>query len=191
MLANISPADAQQMLRDNKARLVDVREADELAAVRIAGAEAAPLSVISWTLLGFGLLDLGVVMMLIPVVWFAVLHWKRSRPELPIQAYNLRQILLVVFTLGSLICLYQAVFNGLILSPNFQIVGNGSSATSLNWYSDIVDGPTPAVGFLALPLWVWRVVMLSWSCWLVLSLLGWLRWSWDSFSDITFWKRSE
>ena len=48
MLSNISPAEAQKMLRDNKARLVDVREADELAAVRIAGAEAAPLSVISW-----------------------------------------------------------------------------------------------------------------------------------------------
>ena len=48
MLPNISPAEAQKMLRDSKARLVDVREADELAAVRIAGAEAAPLSVISW-----------------------------------------------------------------------------------------------------------------------------------------------
>lgn len=48
MLPNISPAEAQKMLRDNKARLVDVREPDELAAVRIDGAEAAPLSVISW-----------------------------------------------------------------------------------------------------------------------------------------------
>ena len=48
MLPNISPAETQKMLWDNKARLVDVREADELAAVRIAGAEAAPLSVISW-----------------------------------------------------------------------------------------------------------------------------------------------
>ena len=38
MLPNISPAEAQNMLRENRARLVDVREADELAAVRIAGA---------------------------------------------------------------------------------------------------------------------------------------------------------
>ena len=48
MLPNISPAEAQSMLREKRARLVDVREADELAAARIAGAEAAPLSVISW-----------------------------------------------------------------------------------------------------------------------------------------------
>ena len=48
MLPNISPAEALKMLQDNKARLVDVREADELAALRVPGAEAAPLSVISW-----------------------------------------------------------------------------------------------------------------------------------------------
>lgn len=48
MLPTITPAEAQKMLQDNKARLVDVREADELAAMRIVGAEAAPLSVISW-----------------------------------------------------------------------------------------------------------------------------------------------
>ena len=48
MLPIITPAEAQKMLQDNKARLVDVREADEHAAVRVPGAEAAPLSVISW-----------------------------------------------------------------------------------------------------------------------------------------------
>lgn len=36
------------MLQENRARLVDVREADELAALRIPGTEAAPLSIISW-----------------------------------------------------------------------------------------------------------------------------------------------
>lgn len=35
MLPNISPAEALKMLQDNKARLVDVREADELAALRV------------------------------------------------------------------------------------------------------------------------------------------------------------
>ena len=48
MLPNITPAEAQKLLQDNKARIVDIREADEIAALRIAGAEAAPLSVISW-----------------------------------------------------------------------------------------------------------------------------------------------
>ena len=48
MLSNISPAETLKMMQDSKARLVDVREADELAALRVPGAEAAPLSVISW-----------------------------------------------------------------------------------------------------------------------------------------------
>ncbi|WP_374291202.1 rhodanese family protein [Desulfovibrio desulfuricans] len=48
MLPNITPAEAQKLLQDYKARIVDIREADEIAALRIAGAEAAPLSVISW-----------------------------------------------------------------------------------------------------------------------------------------------
>lgn len=48
MLQNITPVDAQQLLREGKARLVDVREADEISALRVPGAEAAPLSVITW-----------------------------------------------------------------------------------------------------------------------------------------------
>ena len=36
------------MLRDGKARLVDIREPDELASCRIPQAEAAPLSVLPW-----------------------------------------------------------------------------------------------------------------------------------------------
>ena len=48
MLPTVTPAEAQKMLQENRARLIDVREADELAALRIPGSEAAPLSVISW-----------------------------------------------------------------------------------------------------------------------------------------------
>lgn len=48
MLPNITPAEAQKMLQGNKARLVDVREPDELATLRVPGAEAAPLSVVAW-----------------------------------------------------------------------------------------------------------------------------------------------
>ena len=54
MLPNITPAEAQKLLQDNKARIVDIREADEIAALHIAGAEAAPLSVISCTVAASG-----------------------------------------------------------------------------------------------------------------------------------------
>lgn len=48
MLPAISPAETLQKLRDGKIRLVDIREPDELNALRVPGAEAAPLSVIRW-----------------------------------------------------------------------------------------------------------------------------------------------
>lgn len=48
MLDSISPEEAQKKLQEGTARLVDVREPDELAALRLPGAEAAPLSIIRW-----------------------------------------------------------------------------------------------------------------------------------------------
>lgn len=48
MLPMISPQDAERMLREGGARLIDVREPGELAEIRIPGAEAAPLSVLPW-----------------------------------------------------------------------------------------------------------------------------------------------
>ena len=48
MLPAISPAETLQKLQAGKIRLVDVREPDELSALRVPGAEAAPLSVIKW-----------------------------------------------------------------------------------------------------------------------------------------------
>lgn len=48
MLPTISPEDTSQKLREKKIRLVDIREPDEVAALRVPGAESAPLSVLHW-----------------------------------------------------------------------------------------------------------------------------------------------
>lgn len=48
MLPVISPVETLQKLRDGKIRLVDIREPDEVNALRVPGAEVAPLSVIQW-----------------------------------------------------------------------------------------------------------------------------------------------
>lgn len=48
MLPAISPAETLQKLQEGSIRLVDIREPEEMAAVRVPGAEAAPLSVIRW-----------------------------------------------------------------------------------------------------------------------------------------------
>lgn len=48
MLPTIRPEETFQKLREGKIRLVDIREPDEVAALRVPGAESAPLSVIHW-----------------------------------------------------------------------------------------------------------------------------------------------
>lgn len=48
MLPSLSPAEVYKRLEAGEIRLVDVREADELAAVSVPGAEAAPLSALSF-----------------------------------------------------------------------------------------------------------------------------------------------
>ena len=39
-----------------------------------------------------------------------------------------------------------------------------------------------------MPLWVYRLVMLSWSLWLALSLVRWIPWAWASFSSGSLWQ---
>jgi hypothetical protein len=42
---------------------------------------------------------------------------------------------------------------------------------------------------LSLPLFVFRILMLLWALWLAYSLLNWLRWGWQCFSEGGLWKR--
>ncbi|WP_297668885.1 rhodanese family protein [uncultured Desulfovibrio sp.] len=48
MLPTITPVEAHRLVCDGKARLVDIREPEEQGALRLPGAEAAPLSVLPW-----------------------------------------------------------------------------------------------------------------------------------------------
>ncbi|MCA9181432.1 MAG: hypothetical protein KDA51_08260, partial [Planctomycetales bacterium] len=42
---------------------------------------------------------------------------------------------------------------------------------------------------VSLPIWVYRILMLIWSSWLVFALIRWLRWGWGCFSDGGFWRK--
>ena len=48
MLPVISPAETHRKLEAGTIRLIDIREPDEIAALRAPGSEPAPLSVIRW-----------------------------------------------------------------------------------------------------------------------------------------------
>jgi len=161
-----------------------------LAALLLAKIPGSPLSRLQWVLLGLGLTQVSPVQALIVVGWLLALERRRTQnmPEDPV-AYNSLQVVLVVWTLASLVCLYAGVERGLLYLPDMQIAGNGSSATELNWLQDRIDGGMPRPWVLSLPLLAYRVLMLVWSLWLALSLLKWLRRGWGCFSTGGAWKK--
>jgi hypothetical protein len=38
-------------------------------------------------------------------------------------------------------------------------------------------------------MWGYRLLMLAWSLWLALALLGWLKWGWCSLGKEGLWRK--
>jgi hypothetical protein len=104
-------------------------------------------------------------------------------------SFNLTQLLLILWTAAALTCLYVSVQAGLLGIPDMQISGNGSSHSFLHWTQDRIGSTLPQPWVLSLPLFVFRILMLLWALWLAYSLLNWLRWGWQCFSEGGLWKR--
>lgn len=148
----------------------------------------SPLSAGAWVLLALGLSQVSLVSAALVAGWFLALAWRHDRVVASAGRHDLMQLALAAWTLVVLGVLYAAVHQGLLLRPDMQVAGGGSSDTLLRWYQDRVDGTLPQPWVLSLPLWVYRVVMLAWSLWLALSLVRWLRWAWTSFSSGALWR---
>lgn len=146
------------------------------------------MGAVGWVLLGLGTATLPVVAIVIPVVWFAAMQYRKKTPFERRFAFNLGQLCLVLLTFVFLMVLYQAVKDGLLIQPNMMIRGASSSWYSLRWYVDFVEKAVPTPWVFSAPMWIWRLLMLLWSSWLVFSLLRWLRWGYECFSDQLLWK---
>ena len=67
-----------------------------------------------------------------------------QRPESPFW-FNLRQLLLLSFTLVFLGCVFGAVYDSLLNTPDMEVAGSGSSQNLLHWYVDRTAGALPEV----------------------------------------------
>lgn len=160
-----------------------------LAALLLARFGRSPLAAWEWLLLGFGLTQLPLVAALLVGGWFLAMSWRRTKPETSAAVHDLVQVGLVAWTVAFAACLYAAVHQGLLLRPDMQVAGAGSSETLLRWYVDRAEGGTPSAWVLSLPLWVYRVVMLLWSLWLATRLVRWATWAWETLTAGGGWKR--
>src|SRR5580704_19442732 len=103
--------------------------------------------------------------------------------------FNLRQAGLLVWTFIALIVLARSLYQGLLGSPEMQVVGNNSSAALLRWYVDRADPTPPSAWMISVPLLVYRAAMLAWALWIALALLRWLKWGWGAFTTGGAWRR--
>ncbi|NEV60889.1 NnrS family protein [Thiorhodococcus minor] len=148
-----------------------------------------PLRAHDWLLLSIGLTLAQVWVVLLVAGWLFALGLRRRLDETTAPwRFNLTQTGLALLTILALSALVGAVQQGLLGSPDMQIVGNGSSGRFLSWYQDRAGPLLPDVWVLSAPMWVYRALMLAWALWLAFRLLGWLRWGWQGFSQPQLWR---
>lgn len=148
-----------------------------------------PLQARQWFLLLVGLSQIPLLSAGIVIAWLMLLGWRKGQQTSGMRYFNALQVVIGGLTLVSLSLMFLAVEQGLLSSPDMQIIGNQSSAFNLNWYQDRSPATLPTATLISVPLIVYRLLMLAWSLWLAVSLLNWLKWGWACFSSNGLWNK--
>jgi hypothetical protein len=158
-------------------------------AVGLARSGRTPLSVTGWVLLATAFSTVFWPGLVLVAAWFLALDARRRwNAAVPAWLFNLVQLGLLALTLAVLLAFAAAVPASLIGTPDMQVLGNGSSATRLNWFADRSSGLLPEVAVWSLPVLAWRLAMLAFALWLAFRLVGWLRWAWTCTGEGGRWR---
>jgi hypothetical protein len=151
-----------------------------------------PIKPLHWLLLGLGLSTQNWWLLVVMTLWFVALsaHSKYAS-KLSDNLFNLLQIVLMSFSALVLLALLATIPMSLMGHPDMGIVGNQSTGQWLKWYSDAATDITPEVVVYSLPLWVYKLAMLTWALWLAFSLVSWARWGWSQLSSNGVWRTSK
>ncbi len=163
-----------------------------LVAVVLARIRFSPLKAYQWMLLGIGFSTFSWGALAVVVVWLFVMGW-RQREGSSVSGkfrFDAMQLLLAGVTVIAVMTIVISVpYFGLLGSPDMHIVGNGSSASRLNWTVDQTSGVLPMPGSLSIPMWCYRALMLAWALWLANALVGWLKWAFTAWTAGGYWQR--
>ncbi len=149
-----------------------------------------PLNTLQWLLLAIGLSASEPWAVVIIAVCILALKARGSINTETVSntKFNLIQIMLIGLIFISVSTLIVAIQQGLLGSPDMQIIGNGSSAYQLNWFSDRLSQTTPDSIMISAPVFVYRLMMLAWSIWLAFALIKWAQWGWGNFTKQEYWR---
>jgi hypothetical protein len=122
-------------------------------------------------------------------LWFFALAWREKYgAALSENGFNLLQLGLITLSVCALVAFVVAIPEGLLGSPDMDIVGNASQSYQLNWYQDVMQQALPQAWVVSVPLWVYRALMLAWSLWIAVAMLKWLPWAWRAYSTGGYWR---
>ncbi|MDR3212388.1 MAG: hypothetical protein LBT71_00480 [Azoarcus sp.] len=145
-----------------------------------------------WFLLVLGFSSFSWWALLVIALWLIAVDWRiraSSFTAWPAWKFNAMQIGIVALTVFMLFHLVSAVESGLLGVPDMGVSGYGSRATQLNWFADQSPGPLPVGSVFSLPLWVYRLAMLSWTLWLAYILIRWLGRGLTAWLKHGYWKK--
>lgn len=147
-----------------------------------------PLKAYQWILLSLGIATFNLVILALVAGWFIALQIRGAYSTMANnRRFNVMQVLLFVFSVVTLLALVSSIPYSLLAAPEMYVVGNGSSATFLQWYQDQARGALPQGWVISLPMYVYRIAMLIWSLWLAFALMGWIRWGWQQLGVQGYW----
>ena len=160
-----------------------------LVAWALARTRRTPLKLWQWILLGLGFSTFSWLALLFVIAWLFALDWRErtTAPASPVW-FNRAQIGLALLTLAALVCLVAAIPQGLLGSPDMHVAGNGSTASSLRWFSDRSSDALPTASAISVPLWVYKLAMLAWAIWLANAVVGWLRFGFAAWTRGGHWR---
>lgn len=159
-----------------------------IAAILLARWRHSPLRMHQWLLLGLGFSTFSWAALLLVAVWLFALDGRRRWTPAGALRFNLMQIALPVLTLAALLCMFNAIRNGLLGAPDMYVTGNGSDAQLLRWFADRSADALPVAGAISLPLWVYKLAMLAWALWLAWAVIDWLRAGFAAWQRGGYWR---
>lgn len=149
-----------------------------LAAFVLGHLPGSRLRRLEWLGLALGLTQIPAPLAVLVPAWFFAFAWFEGVGLRARWWRRLTILGLVITTVVMLGTLGTAVYSGLVVVPDMQVEGAGSTAARLVWYTDRSPASLPTPMVVGTSIWVWRGLMLVWSLWLASRLLGWLRWGW-------------
>ena len=74
-------------------------------------------------------------------------------------------MVMVALLLVSGLVIAGSALYGLLGEPDVGVVGAGSVPGTVRWFVDQSESGLPEPLMVQLPVWVWRVLALSWTLW--------------------------